>query len=304
MEKKTNHHEADPQEELVQQPLTDRDAPEENQEENKQPEQPELPVITEAESAPPEHSETSEEKAPVAQEEPKAQDEQEKGEELQRQGEEEPQRQNEEEEEKLNIPEILPILPLKDTVIYPFSVQPFAVGQERYIRLIDDVMHGNRLVVLAAQKSPDIDHAGPDDIYRVGTVSRIGRMFRMPDGTVQIAVQGLERVTIDEFTQEKPYLLARISTKPDTQERDTETEALKRNGAKRVFACATHGVLSGPAIQRINESPIEELVITNSIALSDNVRDCRKIRVLSIGRLLGEAIKRIHHGDSISSLFV
>jgi ATP-dependent Lon protease len=229
MEKKTNHHEADPQEELVQQPLTDRDAPEENQEENKQPEQPELPVITEAEPAPPEHSETSEEKAPVAQEEPKAQDEQEKGEELQRQGEEEPQRQNEEEEEKLNIPEILPILPLKDTVIYPFSVQPFAVGQERYIRLIDDVMHGNRLVVLAAQKSPDIDHAGPDDIYRVGTVSRVGRMFRMPDGTVQIAVQGLERVTIDEFTQEKPYLLARISTKPDTQERDTETEALKRN---------------------------------------------------------------------------
>jgi ribose-phosphate pyrophosphokinase len=81
-------------------------------------------------------------------------------------------------------------------------------------------------------------------------------------------------------------------------------EALKRNGAKRVFACATHGVLSGPAIQRINESPIEELVITNSIALSDAVRDCRKIRVLSIGRLLGEAIKRIHHGDSISSLFV
>jgi ribose-phosphate pyrophosphokinase len=81
-------------------------------------------------------------------------------------------------------------------------------------------------------------------------------------------------------------------------------DALKRNGARRVFACATHGVLSGPAIQRINESPIEELVITNTIALSDTARDCRKIRVLSIGRLLGEAIKRIHHGDSISSLFV
>ncbi|GER88002.1 Lon protease [Dictyobacter vulcani] len=134
-----------------------------------------------------------------------------------------------EDEERLNIPEILPILPLKDTVIYPFSVQPFAVGQERYIRLIDDVMRGNRLVVLVAQKSPDIDHAGPDDIYRVGTVSRVGRMFRMPDGTVQIAVQGLERVTIDEFTQEKPYLQARVTAKPDLQEADTETEAIKRN---------------------------------------------------------------------------
>jgi ATP-dependent Lon protease len=136
---------------------------------------------------------------------------------------------SQDEEDHFVIPDELPILPLKDTVIYPFSVQPFAVGQERYIRLIDDVMRNNRLVVLTAQKSPDIDHAGPDDVYHIGTVSRVGRMFRMPDGTVQIAVQGLERVSIDEFTQEKPYLIARISAKPDTQETDTETEAIKRN---------------------------------------------------------------------------
>jgi ATP-dependent Lon protease len=138
-------------------------------------------------------------------------------------------RSDADEEEQLSIPETLPILPLKDTVIYPFSVQPFSVGQERYIRLIDDVMRGNRLVVLAAQKSADVDNAGPDDIYHVGTVSRVGRMFRMPDGTVQIAVQGLERVTIDEFTQERPYLIARVTAKPDVQENDTETEAIKRN---------------------------------------------------------------------------
>ncbi len=132
-------------------------------------------------------------------------------------------------EDHLNIPDILPILPLKDTVIYPYSVQSFAVGQERYIRLIDDVMRDNRLVVLVAQKSPDIDHAGPDDVFRVGTVSVVGRMFRLPDGTVQIAVQGLERVSIDDFTQEKPYLMAHVTPKPDTQEADTETEAIKRN---------------------------------------------------------------------------
>ncbi|GCE10911.1 endopeptidase La [Tengunoibacter tsumagoiensis] len=141
----------------------------------------------------------------------------------------ESERARSDEDEHLNIPEVLPILPLKDSVIYPFSVQPFAVGQERYIHLIDDVMRSNRLVVLVAQKSPDIDYAGPDDIFRVGTVSRVGRMFRMPDGTVQIAVQGLERVSIDEITQEKPYLAARISAKPDTQELDNETEAIKRN---------------------------------------------------------------------------
>jgi ribose-phosphate pyrophosphokinase len=80
--------------------------------------------------------------------------------------------------------------------------------------------------------------------------------------------------------------------------------AVKNLGARRVVACATHGVLSGPAVQRIAESPLEEVVVTNSIPPSDETRSCEKIRVLSIGRLLGEAIRRIHNSDSVSSLFV
>ncbi len=132
-------------------------------------------------------------------------------------------------EEPLSIPDVLPILPLKDTVIYPFAVQPLGVGQERSIRLIDEVMRGNRLVVLVAQKSADIEQAGPNDIFKIGTVSRIARMIRMPDSTIQIIVQGLERVEIGEFTQEKPYLIARVALKPDIQEKDDETEAIKRN---------------------------------------------------------------------------
>lgn len=132
-------------------------------------------------------------------------------------------------EEPLSIPDELPVLPLKDTVIYPFAVQPLGVGQERSIRLIDEVMRGNRLVVLVAQKSADIEQAGPEDIFKIGTVSRIARMIRMPDGTIQIIVQGLERVEIGEFTQEKPYLVARVALKPDIQELDDETEAIKRN---------------------------------------------------------------------------
>src|SRR2546423_11146658 len=131
--------------------------------------------------------------------------------------------------DRLSIPDVLPILPLKDTVIYPFAVQPLGVGQERSIRLIDEVMRGNRLVVLVAQKSADIEQAGPDDIYRIGTVSRIARMIRMPDGTIQIIVQGLERVEIGEFVQETPYLTAHVQVKPDKQETDDETEAIKRN---------------------------------------------------------------------------
>src|SRR5579883_2222937 len=136
---------------------------------------------------------------------------------------------DEDDDEPLTIPDVLPVLPLKDTVIYPFAVQPLGVGQERSIRLIDDVMRGDRLVVLVAQKSAAIEQAGPKDIFSIGTVARIARMIRMPDGTIQIIVQGLERVVIGEFTQIKPYLMAQVTVKPDIQEEDNETEAIKRN---------------------------------------------------------------------------
>ncbi len=75
-------------------------------------------------------------------------------------------------------------------------------------------------------------------------------------------------------------------------------------GAKSVICCATHGVLSGPAIERISGSVISEVIISDSIPLSPAAQACGKIKVLSVARLLGEAVKRIHHGDSISNLFV
>src|ERR1700730_14712386 len=143
--------------------------------------------------------------------------------------EEEGSHRSKDDDDRLSIPDVLPVLPLKETVIYPFAVQPLGVGQERSIRLIDYVMRGNRLVVLVAQKSAEIEQAGQDDIFKIGTVSRVARMIRMPDGTIQIIVQGLERVDIGEFTQEKPYLVAHVTLKADTQEQDDETEAIKRN---------------------------------------------------------------------------
>ena len=176
--------------------------------------------------------ETSEPESPLASESPIAKEQEEvKGEDDDDEDEFDRYlgRRGKQDAERLNIPDVLPVLPLKETVIYPFAVQPLGVGQERSIRLLDDVMHGKRLVVLVAQKSADTEHAGPEDIFRIGTVSRIARMIRMPEGTIQIIVQGLERVEIGEFTQEKPYLAAHVTLKPDTQEDDKETEAIKRN---------------------------------------------------------------------------
>jgi ATP-dependent Lon protease len=143
--------------------------------------------------------------------------------------EEEPGRRKESDDARFTFPEALPILPLQDTVVYPFVAQPLAVGQERSLHLIDDAMHRNRLVVLVAQKSPRIEQVGPNDIFKIGTLARIARMLRMPDGTIQMLVQGLERVAIGACTQEQPYLVAHVTVKPDIQETDDETEAMKRN---------------------------------------------------------------------------
>jgi ribose-phosphate pyrophosphokinase len=80
--------------------------------------------------------------------------------------------------------------------------------------------------------------------------------------------------------------------------------AVMEHGARSVSACASHGVLSGPAIQRIEDSPLAHVIVSDTIPLSEAGKACKKIRQVSVARLLGEAVKRIHHGDSISSLFI
>lgn len=136
---------------------------------------------------------------------------------------------NTEQEGKQEIPGSLPLLPLKDIIVYPYSVQPFLVGQARSIRLIDDIMKGDRLVALVAQKSADIEQAGPDDIYWEGTVGRIAQLLRRPDSTIMVAVQGLERMRILKVTQEEPYLVADIEQVAEPYEENLEIEAMRRN---------------------------------------------------------------------------
>lgn len=138
------------------------------------------------------------------------------------------------EDEELSVPEIpsiLPILPLKDTVVYPMTVFPLAVGQERSLRLIDELMQGNapRLVGLVAQKNMEVEVAGPGDSYMVGTAAAVHKLLKVPDGTVRLAVQGLEKIRIVEYIETEPYLMARIEVLKDNEEKGVEVEALMRN---------------------------------------------------------------------------
>src|SRR5450756_617286 len=122
-----------------------------------------------------------------------------------------------------------PILPLKDTVVYPLTVVPLAVGQERSLKLVDDVASGDRIIALVAQKDPELALAGPGEVFEVGTLGKIHQMLKMPDGTIRLVMQGLQRIRVLEYTQEQPYLIARVEPMPETEETGVEMDAMARN---------------------------------------------------------------------------
>ena len=133
-------------------------------------------------------------------------------------------------EEITALPETLPVLPLKETVVFPEAVAPLAIGEPRSIRLIDDVMNRpERLLALVVSRDPEAAEPPPEQLHEIGTAAVVQRMVRVPDGTVRILVQGVRRVRIGPYTQTDPFLEARVEEVPDQAERTTEVEALARN---------------------------------------------------------------------------
>ena len=133
------------------------------------------------------------------------------------------------EELEAQIPDELPILPLRGVVVYPQTIIPLTVGQPRSIKLVDEVVSGSRMIGLITSKDPNLETPGPDDIYRVGTIASIHRLFRAPDGTIRMLVQGISRIEVDEFTTTEPYLKAKVHAAPEEVEKSIEVEALTRN---------------------------------------------------------------------------
>jgi ATP-dependent Lon protease len=127
------------------------------------------------------------------------------------------------------IPAELPVLPLKETVVFPDSMTPLAIGQERSIALVDDVVGGERLLALVTVRDAEVEAPGWDDLYEIGTAAVVHKMIRVPDGTLRILVQGLRRVRLEEPLADDPYLVARFEAVPDEAEESRELEALLRN---------------------------------------------------------------------------
>ncbi|MBA2349375.1 MAG: endopeptidase La [Solirubrobacterales bacterium] len=127
------------------------------------------------------------------------------------------------------LPASLPVLPLRETVPLPETLMPLAVGQERSVQLVNDVLAGNRMLVMVASKEPENETPGPEQLYDVGVVGSVARMLKVPDGTLRILVQGQQRVRLSTWEQEEPYLVAAITELPDVVKESPELTALQRN---------------------------------------------------------------------------
>ncbi|HZG35364.1 MAG TPA: endopeptidase La [Gaiellaceae bacterium] len=126
-------------------------------------------------------------------------------------------------------PPRLPVLPLKETVVFPESMTPLAVGQERSIKLVDDVVAAERVLALLTVRDTEPEQPGWDDVHRVGTVAVVHKLIRVPDGTLRILVQGLRRVRLRAPVQDEPYLVGDFEELPDVLPESPEVEALTRN---------------------------------------------------------------------------
>lgn len=141
---------------------------------------------------------------------------------------------SQEEEEEMNAeeaPEILPILPLRNTVLFPGVVIPITVGRDKSIALINEAYKGSKIIGVAAQKSADIEEPGEQDIFGTGTVAQIVKMLKMPDGNTTAIIQGKRRFQLDEMVETEPFFKAKVTafSEPDFEKNNQETNAVFDN---------------------------------------------------------------------------
>ncbi len=174
------------------------------------------------------------------------------------------------EQEEFKIPDELPLLPVRDVVIFPYMIIPLFVGREFSIKAIDEALSKDRLIFIAAQKDMNEEVPSIDDIYEVGTIAMIMRMLKLPDGRVKILVQGISKGRIKEFIQEKPYFSVEIEKIEDKKvsELTNEEEALMRDVKEKLEKMLSLGKILSPEVVMILEgitdpSRLAELISAN-----------------------------------------
>jgi ATP-dependent Lon protease len=209
------------------------------------------------------------------------------------------------------LPDALPVLPLREMVAFPNTMMPLAIGQERSVKLVNDVLSADRLLVMVASKDPNIEVPGPDDIYRVGVAGVVARMLKMPDGTLRILVNGGQRVRIDDFMRTDPYLVARIHEEPDVIKPTSELEALVRH-VQNTFSAIIEGVPYLPeelqiAVANVDDPSMLASMIASSLRIKPEEKQAlleesdvtKRLRRLS--ELLAREMEVMELGSKIQS---
>ncbi len=137
----------------------------------------------------------------------------------------------EEKDQKLHVPKELPVLMLRDIVVFPYMVVPLFVGREKSKNAVDQALSSHRMILLLTQKSAEVEDPKKEDVFAIGTVALIMRMLKLPDGRIRILAQGLVRAKIESLQEDKPYFTASVQVlhDPDEAEKSIEVEALVRN---------------------------------------------------------------------------
>ena len=139
------------------------------------------------------------------------------------------------------VPEILPVLPIRDQVIYPHMIMPLFVGRDKSVRALDDALEHGRYILLVTQKSVDIDDPQVEDLFSVGTVGESMQTLRLPDETIRVVIEGVLRVRVLEYVQTEPFFRARVEVMSEPETEGLEVEALMRSVVSQFERCISLG---------------------------------------------------------------
>ncbi|HIB57689.1 MAG TPA: endopeptidase La, partial [Candidatus Marinimicrobia bacterium] len=204
-----------------------------------------------------------------------------------------------------------PVMPLRNTVLFPQQVIPTYIGRERSLKLIDDLPQGKKLLVVVAQEDGSMENPEPDDLYAWGTLAVVLKVFDMPDKSKSAIIQGLDRVKLLSFTQKEPYFKAVVERVEDNEEEDLEVEALAsnvRNSFQELIKIAPYltdehsGILTNiTKVGRLADRVIS-LVTIPTKEKQDILEELNvKERMDKTTVLLNREIQRIELGEKIQS---
>ncbi|MBU4321227.1 MAG: endopeptidase La [Nitrospinae bacterium] len=211
--------------------------------------------------------------------------------------------EKEEKEKEIEIPQSLPVLPIRDIVVFPYMILPLFVGREMSIKAIEHSLSTNKMIMLIAQKALNAENPSPSDLYNVGTVGLIMRMLKLPDGRVKVLVQGLTKAKTVKFLQEEPFFTASIEKITDTQPEEItiETEAIMRTVKEQIDKTASLGKAILPDIMIVIENledpgKLADLIASNIGLKTDHAQEVLEItepaqRLKKVSEILNREIE-------------